>query len=104
MTVKVFEGLLARGPILKIAMNDKKVSMVRFQASEKNEHMIVFSAETESAICTLEFHISCIGTPGLSSQIPDQRELGFALCSLSVEVSHANVATASKKISRTSLK
>jgi hypothetical protein len=104
MTVKVFERLLARAPFLKITVNGKKVSMVRFQASEKNEHMIAFSVETRSTVCTLEFHISRIGSPGLTGPTPDQRELGFALCALSVEVSHASATAALKKISRASLK
>ena len=87
MVVKVFPGILAHAPVLQITMEGREVGVVLFRKSAKNEQEIGFTGRINNPACQIEFYVTHTGSPALLSHSPDQRELGFALCALSVAVS-----------------
>lgn len=87
MVVKVFPGIMAHAPVLQITMEGREVGIVLFRKSAKNEQEIGFTGRIKNPACHIEFYVSHTGSPAFLGQSPDQRELGFGLCALSVAVS-----------------
>ena len=87
MVVKVFPGLMVHAPVLQITMEGREVGVVLFRTSAKNEQEINFTGRIKNPACQIEFYVSHTGSPAFLSESADQRELGFALCAVSVAVS-----------------
>jgi carbamoyltransferase len=85
--IKVYEGLLPSAPVVRILADGVVVGYVLFREAAPAERKIDFYCPMDRPACEIEFELSANASLLVSGASNDTRELGFALCGISTNVS-----------------